>query len=80
MSEFIKTTSMGIVCPIIKEGDDLKQIVVNSLLQASKDNFEIQDRDVLAITESVVARAQTIAQSMILKLILKENILMAPSV
>ena len=52
MSEFIKTTSMGIVCPIIKEGDDLKQIVVNSLLQASKDNFEIQDRDVLAITES----------------------------
>ena len=58
MSEFIKTTSMGIVCPIIKEGDDLKQIVVNSLLQASKDNFEIQDRDVLAITESVVARAQ----------------------
>lgn len=59
MSRNVGTISRGIRCPIIKEGDDLRKIVVDSVLLASKtDNFEIKDKDVIAITESVVARAQ----------------------
>ena len=55
----VGTVSRGIRCPIIKEGDNLANIVVDSVLNASKtDNFEIRDRDVIAITESVVARSQ----------------------
>lgn len=57
----VGTISRGIKAPIIKKGDDLAQIVVDSLLAAAKDaktGFEIQDRDVLAVTEAVVARAQ----------------------
>ena len=51
--------SRGIRCPIIREGDNLAQIVTDSVLAAaSEENFPIRDRDVISITESVVARAQ----------------------
>lgn len=59
MGRNVGTISRGIRCPIIKEGDDLESIVVDSVLEASKtDDFSIKDRDVIAITESVVARSQ----------------------
>ncbi len=59
MSRYVGTTSRGIRCPIIKEGDKLEEIVTESVLQASKgEGFPIKDRDVIAITESIVARAQ----------------------
>ncbi len=59
MSKYIGTTSRGIRLPIIKEGDNLADIVVNSVLAASKgEPFAINDRDVISITESVVARSQ----------------------
>lgn len=57
----VGTISRGVRTPIIREGDDLTQIVVDSVLAASKDvenGFTIRDRDVLAVTEAVVARAQ----------------------
>ena len=51
--------SRGIRCPIIKEGDDLASIVVESVLDAAKsEGFALKDRDVVGITESIVARAQ----------------------
>ena len=53
------TISRGIRCPIIREGDNLVQIVTESVLQAAEiDGFELRDRDVIAMTESIVARAQ----------------------
>ena len=53
------TISRGVRCPIIREGDDLAQIVTESVLQAAaSENFELRDRDVIAMTESIVARAQ----------------------
>lgn len=59
MERKVGTVSRGIRCKIVKEGDDLANIVVNSVIDASKEgNFEIRDKDVIAITESVVARAQ----------------------
>ena len=59
MERKVGTVSRGIRCPIIREGDDLAQIVVNSVLEAASDEgFEIRDRDVISITESIVARAQ----------------------
>ena len=59
MSRFVGTTSRGIRLPIIKQGDDLSSIVVNSVLEASKNEpFNLNDRDVIAITESIVARSQ----------------------
>lgn len=55
----VGTVSRGIRCPIIRENDDLRKIVVDSVITASKtDNFELNDRDVVAITESIVARSQ----------------------
>ena len=52
------TISRGVRAPIIREGDDIVSIVVDSVLQACKeDGFELQDRDVVAVTEAVVARA-----------------------
>lgn len=55
----VGTVSRGIRCPIIRQGDDLATIVADSILQASKsDRFEIRDRDVISVTESVVARSQ----------------------
>ena len=59
MERKIGTTSRGIRCPIIREGDDLAQIVVDSVLDAAQsEGFPMNDRDVVAVTESVVARAQ----------------------
>lgn len=55
----VGTVSRGIRCPIIKQGDNLAKIVVDSVLTAGQtDGFEIKDKDVIAITESVVARCQ----------------------
>ena len=55
----IGTISRGIKAPIIKKGDDLVDIVVDSVLAASEEGkFELQDKDVVAITEAIVARAQ----------------------
>ena len=59
MSKYVGTISRGIRLPIIKEGDPLADIVVKSVLEASENEpFAINDRDVIAITESVVARNQ----------------------
>ena len=59
MSKYVGTTSRGIRLPIIKEGDNLADIVVKSVLEASKNEpFPIKDRDVISITESIVARSQ----------------------
>lgn len=56
----VGTVSRGIRCPIFREGDDLASAVVDSVLEAaaSDDGFEVRDRDVVCITESVVARCQ----------------------
>ena len=55
----VGTVSRGIRCPIIREGDDLVRIVTDSVLAASEsEGFPLRDRDVIAITESIVARAQ----------------------
>ena len=59
MARLVGTTSRGIRCPIIKEGDDLATIAVESVIAASySEVFELRDRDVVALTESIVARAQ----------------------
>ena len=55
----VGTVSRGIRCPIIREGDDLAKIVTDSVLEAAEyEGFELRDRDVISITESIVARAQ----------------------
>ncbi len=59
MERKVGTVSRGIRCPIIREGDDLAEIVVASVLEAAEsEGYGIRDRDVVAVTESVVARAQ----------------------
>ena len=59
MERRVGTISRGIRCPIIREGDDLAAIAVNSLLEAAEiEGFTLRDRDVVSITESVVARSQ----------------------
>ncbi len=55
----VGTVSRGIRCPIIRQGDDLAAIVANSVLEAAEiEGFPLQDRDVISVTESIVARAQ----------------------
>ena len=56
----VGTVSRGIRCPIFREGDDLANMVVDSVLAAagSDDGFDVRDRDIVCITESVVARCQ----------------------
>ncbi len=55
----VGTISRGIRCPIFREGDDLGAMVTQSVLEAAEsEGFELRDRDVISITESVVARAQ----------------------
>ena len=55
----VGTVSRGIRCPIIRQGDDLASIVTESVLLAAKeDGFALRDRDVISVTESIVARAQ----------------------
>ncbi len=59
MERKIGTVSRGVRCPIIREGDDIAGIVVNSVIEAAEsEGFALRDRDVVAVTESVVARAQ----------------------
>ncbi len=55
----VGTVSRGIRCPIIREGDDLTQIVTDSVIEAAQiEGFELHDRDVISMTESIVARSQ----------------------
>ena len=55
----VGTVSRGIRCPIIRQGDNLAEIVSNSVIEASEiEGFSLNDRDVIAMTESIVARAQ----------------------
>ena len=59
MERKVGTVSRGIRCPIIRQGDDLAKIVVSSVLEAAEsEGFALRDRDVIAVTESVVARSQ----------------------
>lgn len=59
MERKIGTVSRGVRCPIIREGDDLASIVTESVLSAAEsEGFTLHDRDVIAITESIVARSQ----------------------
>ncbi|MFV3011049.1 coenzyme F420-0:L-glutamate ligase [Clostridium botulinum] len=59
MERVVGTVVRGLRCPIINEGDCIEDIVVDSVLKASKvEGFEINDKDVVTVTESVVARAQ----------------------
>lgn len=59
MERRIGTVSRGVRCPIIREGDNLVDIVVNSVIEAAdSEGFELRNRDVVGITESIVARAQ----------------------
>lgn len=55
----VGTVSRGIRCPIIRENDNLAEIVTDSVLEAAKyEGFELNDKDVISVTESIVARAQ----------------------
>ena len=59
MSRIIGTVSRGLRAPIVRKGDDLAKIVVDSIMQAVENgDFEVRDRDVIAVTESIVARVQ----------------------
>lgn len=59
MERKVGTISRGVRAPIIREGDDLATIVVESVLDAAKsENYEMRDKDVVAVTEAIVARAQ----------------------
>jgi len=59
MERTIGTTSRGVRAPIIREGDDIAKIVVDSVMKAVEtENIILEDRDVVSVTEAVVARAQ----------------------
>ena len=59
MERKVGTVSRGIRCPIIREGDNLCEIAVTSVLEAAEsEGFSLRDRDVISLTESIVARAQ----------------------
>lgn len=59
MERKVGTVSRGLRAPIIKEGEDLAQIVIDTVMDAaSAGEFTIQDRDILAVTESILARSQ----------------------
>lgn len=59
MQRFVGTVSRGIRAPIIRQGDDIAKIVVDSVIAASEgEGFPLRDRDVIAVTEAVVGRAQ----------------------
>lgn len=59
MERKVGTISRGVRCPIIREGDDLAKITVDSILEAAEsEGFEVRERDIIAMTESIVARAQ----------------------
>jgi len=55
----VGTVARGVRCPIINEGDSIEEVVVDSILEASEaEGFSIQNKDIVSITESIVARAQ----------------------
>jgi F420-0:gamma-glutamyl ligase len=59
MQRSVGTIARGLRCPIIRQGDDLTGIVVDSVLEAAKnEDFELRNKDIVGITESIVARAQ----------------------
>ena len=59
MERKVGTVSRGIRCPIIREGDDLAKITVDSVIEAGLvEGFSLRDRDVISLTESIVARSQ----------------------
>ena len=59
MERIVGTVVRGLRAPIVKNGDDLRKIVVDTVMQAAENGeFVIRDRDILAVTESIVARAQ----------------------
>ncbi|OBY80426.1 F420-0--gamma-glutamyl ligase [Paenibacillus sp. KS1] len=59
MERVVGTVVRGLRCPIINQGDSIEDIVVDSVLKASEaEGFHIQDRDIVTVTESIVARAQ----------------------
>ena len=59
MSRLVGTVSRGVRAPIIRSGDNLAEIVTNSVLDAAKsEGYEIRNRDIIAMTEAIVARAQ----------------------
>jgi len=59
MSRMVGTISRGVRAPIIRQGDDLAEIVTNSVLEAAaEEGYCVRDRDIVALTESIVARAQ----------------------
>ena len=61
MSRLVGTVSRGIRAPIIREGDDISKLVTESVLSAAADpewGFKVRDRDIIAMTEAIVARAQ----------------------
>lgn len=59
MERKIGTVSRGVRCPIIRQGDNLARIVAESIVEAAEsENFSLRDKDVVAVTESIVARAQ----------------------
>ena len=61
MSRMVGTVSRGIRAPIIREGDDLRKIVTDCVLEAAnqkEDGFTVRDRDIICMTEAIVARAQ----------------------
>ena len=59
MSRMVGTVSRGIRAPIIREGDDLRKIVTDCVLSAAEqEGFSLRDRDIIAMTEAIVARAQ----------------------
>lgn len=59
MERVVGTVVRGLRCPIIKRGDNIENIVVDSVLHAAQvEGFQIQDKDIVSITESIVARAQ----------------------
>ncbi|GGN51110.1 MULTISPECIES: coenzyme F420-0:L-glutamate ligase [Oceanobacillus] len=59
MVRVVGTTARGLRAPIINEGDDLEEIVVETVLQAAEvEGFQIRDRDIVSLTESIVARSQ----------------------
>lgn len=59
MERRVGTVSRGIRCPIIRAGDNLAKIVADSILEAAEyEGFALHDRDVVSVTESIVARSQ----------------------
>ena len=59
MSRMVGTISRGLRAPIIRQGDDIVDIVVNTVLEAAEcDGFKVRDKDIVAMTEAIVARAQ----------------------